>query len=90
MLFNVTNISAKILLPILGYSFLCRAPYFATFSPIAVGVKIIKNYLRKSCSALAIKMLVKLTPANITLARQNGATAINILRLNHSLNNKQP
>jgi hypothetical protein len=47
---------------------LCRAPYFATFSPIAVGVKIIKNYLRQSCSALAIKMLVKLTPANITLA----------------------
>jgi hypothetical protein len=47
---------------------LCRAPYFATFSLIAVGVKIIKNYLHKSCSALAMKMLAKLTPANITLA----------------------
>jgi len=34
---------------------LCRAPYFGTFL-------LNENYLRKSCPALAPKMLVKLTP----------------------------
>ncbi len=47
---------------------LCRAPYFAAFSPNAVGIKIIKNYLRKGCSALAMKMLMKLTHVIINLA----------------------
>jgi hypothetical protein len=38
-----------------------RAPYFGTFLPIVVAVKSIKYYLRKSCSALALKMWMKLT-----------------------------
>ncbi len=61
IMFCSTNICAKILQHILGFSFLCRAPYFGTILPNAVAVKSRKNCLRKSCSALAPKMLVKLT-----------------------------
>jgi hypothetical protein len=38
-----------------------RAPYFGTFLPNVVAVKSIKYYLRKSFSALALKILMKLT-----------------------------
>jgi hypothetical protein len=38
-----------------------QAPSFGTFLPNAIAFKSMKNYLRKSCSALALKMLVKLT-----------------------------
>jgi hypothetical protein len=40
----------------------CWAPYFDTFLPNAVSIKSIKNCLRKSCSALAMKCLWILAP----------------------------
>jgi hypothetical protein len=40
---------------------LCRAPYFGVLLPNAVTIETIKSYWRKSCYALALKMLVKLT-----------------------------
>jgi hypothetical protein len=40
----------------------CRAPYFGAFLPIAVAIIRIKIHLRKICSALAPKMLLKFTP----------------------------
>ncbi len=43
-------------------------PYFGVFLPNAFSIKSIKNYLAKSCSALAQKMSVKYTP--------NGANVI--------------
>jgi hypothetical protein len=58
----LTNISVEILLHILGHSFFCRAPYFGTFLPSVVAVKTIKNFMRKCCYPLVLKMLVKLTP----------------------------
>jgi hypothetical protein len=39
---------------------LSRVPYFGTFLPNHVAIQSIENYLRKSCSALAPKMLMKL------------------------------
>jgi hypothetical protein len=39
-------------------------PNFGTILPNTVTIKSIRNCLRKSCSALAPKMLVKLTSAN--------------------------
>ncbi len=41
---------------------LCSVPYFGTNLPNSVAAKIIKNYLRKICSALVPKRLVKLIP----------------------------
>jgi len=38
-----------------------RVPYFGAMLPNAVAIKNVKNELRKSCSDLATKMLVKLT-----------------------------
>jgi hypothetical protein len=38
-----------------------RAAYFRAILPFAVAMQGIKNYLRKSCTALLQKMLVKLT-----------------------------
>jgi hypothetical protein len=35
--------------------------YFVTFLPRGVAIKGIRNYLRKRCSALELKMLVRLT-----------------------------
>ncbi len=45
----------------IGLQLLYRAPDFGPFLPNGVAIKNIKNYLRKSCSALVPKMLVKLT-----------------------------
>jgi hypothetical protein len=39
-----------------------QMPYFGAFWQNAVAIKSIEKYLRKSCSALAPKILVKLTP----------------------------
>jgi len=40
--------------------------YFGVLLPNDAATKSTENYLRKSCSALALKMLVKLTPgANV-------------------------
>jgi hypothetical protein len=61
MLFCFTNISAEILLNSFRLQLLCQAPYFGTFLPNGVVIKFIRNYLRKSCSALELKMLVRLT-----------------------------
>jgi hypothetical protein len=44
----------------LGLQLLQPAPDFGPFLPNAVAIKNIRNYLRKSCSALVPKMLVKL------------------------------
>jgi hypothetical protein len=66
MLFCFTNISADILLHILGYSICTECNILGTFLPNAVAVKSVKNHLRKKCSSLAPKMLEKLTPgANV-------------------------
>jgi len=54
MLFCFTNISAEIL----GYNFGTK---HRIFFPNAAAIKSLKNYLRKSCSDLTPKMLVKLT-----------------------------
>ncbi len=51
-----SNFSAYFMLQLLR-----RPPYFGTFLPNIVAIKSIKNYLRISCSSLAMKMLVKLT-----------------------------
>jgi hypothetical protein len=37
-------------------------PYFGTFLPNAVTLKSIENYVRKNCSVLVPKVLMKLTP----------------------------
>ncbi len=44
----------------LGLQLLQPAPYFGPFLPNAVAIKNIKNYLRKNCSALVPKILLKL------------------------------
>jgi hypothetical protein len=67
------NICAKIVLYISGYSFCTRAPYFSTILPNFVATKSIDNYLRKSCSALVAKMLVKLVPG-VNFFGTNNAT----------------
>jgi hypothetical protein len=41
---------------------LCRASYFGSFLTNAVAIEIIKNNLRKNCSALVLKMVMQLTP----------------------------
>jgi hypothetical protein len=66
----ITNISAEILLHILGLQFLQRVSYFGTFLPNAVEIKSHENYLRKSCSNFAPKMLVILAPLVTTITRQ--------------------
>ncbi len=64
MLFCFTNISAEIFTAYFVLQLLYRAPYFGAFLPYDVAAKSIENVLHKSCfSALAKKMLVKLTSA---------------------------
>ncbi len=60
MLFCFANISDEILLHVLGYSFCTEHLILVHFLPNAVAIKSIKIYLRKRCSALALKMLMKL------------------------------
>ncbi len=61
IMFCFANTSAEILLHALGFIFLHRAAYFVTHLPSTVAIKSIKNYLRKSCSALVPKMFMKLS-----------------------------
>jgi len=42
-----------------------RASYFGSFLTNAVTIEIIKNNLRKNCSALVPKMVMQLTPVGI-------------------------
>ncbi len=62
MLLCFNKICTQILLQILGYSFCTESHIFGGFLPNAVAIKSFKNHVRKSCSALAPKMLVKLIP----------------------------
>ncbi len=62
MLVFFTNISAKIELHVFGLRLLHRAPFFGTFLPNVVATKGIKKNLRKICSTLSLKMLMKLAP----------------------------
>jgi hypothetical protein len=62
MLYDFNKISAKVLLYILGYSFGTERHTLAHFLPNAVAIKSIKNYLRKSCSSLALKSVGKIDP----------------------------
>jgi hypothetical protein len=61
MMLCFTNINAEILLYILGYSFCTEHHVLPHFFKCAIAVKHSKIYLRKSCSALVQKMLIKLT-----------------------------
>jgi hypothetical protein len=57
-----------------------RAPYFGTFLPNAVAVKIIRNELRNICSALDPQMLMKLTPgASVSLVPVVGFKPLNLM-----------
>jgi hypothetical protein len=58
--FCFTNFCTEILLQIFGCIFMLSA-IFGTILPNAIAIESFKNYLRKSCSALAPKMLRKLT-----------------------------
>ncbi len=53
-------ISAEILLKTLGDSFCAEPHILVDFLQNVVLIKSIKKYLHKSCSAMALKMLVKL------------------------------
>jgi hypothetical protein len=57
MLFCFTHISSKILLQILGYSFLPKVQYFGKILSNGVYIESVKNCLRKSCSALEPQIL---------------------------------
>ncbi len=61
MIICFTNINAEILLHILGYCFYTEHHILAQFFKCAIAFKHVKIYLRKSCSALVPKMLIKLT-----------------------------
>jgi hypothetical protein len=52
----------QLLLHILGYSFCTEHHTLAHFLPNAVAIKSSKNYLRKSCSSLALKSVGKIDP----------------------------
>jgi hypothetical protein len=56
MMFYLANISADSLLHVLGFSFYTEHHFWSIFLN-AVHIKNVKNYLHKSCSALALKML---------------------------------
>jgi hypothetical protein len=62
MSFCFTNISAKIVLHILGYSFCAECHILLPFLPNVVASKCIKNYPCKSCSALAPTNVGKFDP----------------------------
>jgi len=65
------KIFAKISLHILGRSF-CRMYHILEhFLPNVVAVKSVKNYLRRSCSAWAIKILMKFTQGLTSLYESN-------------------
>jgi hypothetical protein len=48
MLFRFTNISAEILLHVVGYSFCAESHIFGTLLTNAVSIKSIKNHLAKA------------------------------------------
>jgi hypothetical protein len=67
MPFCFSNISAEILLHVLGYSFCMESKKLAHFWQMLLSL----NYLCKSCSDLAPKMLVKLTPWDAEVGLMN-------------------
>jgi hypothetical protein len=62
MLLCFGNISFKKLAPSFKQQLLGQTPYFGLLLPDADAFKSIRNFMRKSCSALAPKMLMKETP----------------------------
>jgi len=63
---NFTNNFVEILLHIWSYSFCTEYHTLEHFAKMFLPSKVSKNYLRKSCSALTTKMLVRLAPrANV-------------------------
>ncbi len=62
MLFCFANISDEILLHVLDYVYCVEKNILANFGRMLLPLKASKNYLRQSRSALALKMLMKLTP----------------------------
>ncbi len=69
MLFYFTNISAKISLDILTYSFCAEHHILVHFLPNGVAIKSIENYPGKNCSAFGSKNIREIDPRLTKTAR---------------------
>jgi hypothetical protein len=77
MVFCLTKISAKILVHLLGYSFCAEHHILAHFCLLLLPQKSSKIICKKNSSALAPKMLVKLTPDKLPM-EQHDLKIVNI------------